>query len=128
MTVSSITPLAAPGEAFRMLAELVRDHGTALPAKCFDAIANYYPSPVDGIVNAAEAVYAAAGQATAASPEQEGFAVAAVQLADFCVAMQWHEIGQTDRGVKISGAGRRLVGLGSQDPALDPTPLAQFAV
>lgn len=126
MTVTAIAALADLAALTPTLSVLIRDHGADLPGPCFDALAAYYPSPVDKIVNAAEALYFAA-QAAPAGDARDAFAVTAAQLADFCVVNQWHEIGQTDRGLKVSGACRRLVGLGAQDPADDPEALDRFA-
>lgn len=122
MTVTSIEPLADLASLAPMLTNLVRDHGADLPEGSYNALAAYYPSPVDRTVRAAEALYAAA-QAASAGDTRDALAVACAQLTDFCVANQWHELGQTDRGLKVSGACRRIVGLGTQDEADDPPPL-----
>lgn len=71
---------------------------------------------------AAEVTFAAVreletGQARTAA------AIACVQLADFCTEGRFHTIGQTDRGLKIAGACRRILRLGDQAEAEDPEPL-----
>lgn len=122
MTITSIDPVGSAnpfGDVNSIIFATVRTSGAGLGTKPEAALTAYYPSPVDRVINSAEALYACVKVASAGAP-RDALSVACAQLADFAVANQWHELGQTDRGLKMSGACRRLVGLGSQAEADDP--------
>lgn len=124
MTVT-ITPVAGIPDAIQTIFDLVRDHGASLSPAAFAAVSAYYPSPVDRVVNTAEALYADM-QAAPAGALQDALSTGCAQLADFCVTNSWHALGQTDRGLKMSGAARRLLGIGAQLAADDPAIGAAF--
>jgi hypothetical protein len=122
MTVTALAPLADHGEAGHTLNLLLRDHGKALDEKTFAAVTDQSRGPVERWVRAAEALYAAA-MAAKPSKARDAQAAACAQLALFCSTHGFHELGQTDRSLKMAGACRRLLGLGAQDEADDPKPL-----
>lgn len=103
------------------LAVFTRDHGAGLPPVTFDALAAYFPSPVDRTVSVCEALYAAAD-----SLGPEGWTLCA-QLARVAQDNGFHELGQTARGAGVIAAMRRRVGeTTGPDPSEDPAPLAQY--
>lgn len=81
-----------------------------------------HPSPVDRIVNTAEALYAVKGQLSA-----EGRVMTA-QLAQFAAVNGWH--GMSERGLQISRAMQRIGGYQAPegtswpDASEDPEPLS----
>lgn len=83
-----------------------------------------HPSPVDRVVNSAEALYAAKSDLDA-----DGRVIAA-QLAQFAAMNGWH--GMSERGLKIAQAMQRIGGYaappGSTWPSAedDPEPLERF--
>lgn len=107
------------------ITDLVRDHGGTLPAPAYGALAKFWPSPVDRIVHACEALYASAD----ALPEA-GLVLCA-QLARIAQENGFHALGQTDRAPRIIRAVRRRLGElteaeapAAEDPEPDPAYLA----
>lgn len=103
------------------LAAFIRDHGAALPAVTFDALAAYSPSGVDRIVSGCEALYAAADHLPA-----DGLTLCA-QLARIAQENGFHALGQTPRAAAIIAAMRRRLGeTETPDPSEDPEPIAEL--
>jgi hypothetical protein len=113
--VSDIATMAAAVDAYAYSAA-----AASLPAAVQAALKQFYPSPVDKICRAGEALYAGA-----ASLDSAGQALCA-QLANFAMIAQWHAIGQGSRGVGVVLAMRRRLGDATvtqtegQDPPADP--------
>lgn len=103
------------------LAAFIRDHGAAIPAVTFGALAAYSPSGVDRIVTACEALYAAAD-----SLPPDGLTLCA-QLARIAEENGFHALGQTSRAPAIIAAMRRRLGeTTGPDPAVDPPAIAEL--
>lgn len=108
------------------LMRFVMSHGSDLPEHTREALvaASGHPSPVDRIVNSAEALFAAKAALGA-----EGREITA-QLAQFAATNGWH--GMAERGIAIAGAMNRIGGFkapaGTSWPEAkdDPEPLARF--
>lgn len=97
---------------------------TTVAVPVSNAVTNYFPSPVDKIATAAEALYASAqlGQL-----DQAGMTLV-VQAANFCMMNGWHDIGQTGRGTGIVQAMRRMLGdeTVTQTSDQDPAPNSSY--
>lgn len=122
-----IEPATGFPDLFDKLSAFLVDHAASLPEHTRNAVlanANH-PSPVDRIVNTAEALYAAKGDLT-----KEGRVITA-QLAQFAAINGFHNMGE--RGQKIFLAMNRMgnfaAPVGVQWPAADqdPEPLERFA-
>lgn len=113
-------------DALTGLQRFVMLEAAALPEHTREALleAAGHPSPVDRVVNSAEALYAAK-----ADLSKEGRDTAA-RLAQFAAMNGWH--GMADRGLKIAQAMQRIGGYAAPDgsawPAADedPAPLERF--
>lgn len=103
-------------------------HAASLPEFTRDKLleAGLHPSPVDRVVNAAEALYAVKSDLSA-----EGRVMCA-QLAQFAAVNGWHGMG--DRGLKIAQAMQRIGGYNAPAGAAwpkaedDPEPVAQMVL
>ena len=107
--------------AVQAISDVIRQHGASIPDNVYSTLSALYPSPVDRIVDCAEAAYAGAKLGSVAAP----LATVACQLATMCTEYMWHDIGKTDRGVKMALACRRICGeevsqLEADDPAIEP--------
>lgn len=122
-------PLEFPNDLVALSKSLQRfmmTHAAALPEHAREALIEFagYPSPVDRIVNSAEALYA-----VKADLDKEGRDLCA-QLARFAAVNGWHGMGQ--RGTAIADAMQRIGGYDappgtSWPPAEDdPAPLERF--
>jgi len=108
------------------LQTFIMRHAASLPEFTRNKLleAGLHPSPVDRIVNAAEALYAVKSDLSA-----EGRVMCA-QLAQFAAVNGWHGMGE--RGLKIAQAMQRIGGYnapaGSAWPKAedDPEPIAQM--
>lgn len=126
MTITSIDPLKDYGETNRAILNAIHDHGDDMSSAVYAAVANWEPNAAVNAARCAEAFYAAA-KTLGPGDARDALAVACAQLADFCSTYQIKSLGQTDRSLKMSGACRRIVGLGDQSEDDDPDPLPQFA-
>jgi hypothetical protein len=124
MTIARLDGIA---ECYAAISNIVRTEGAGLSAPVYAALAAFQPSPVVRIVNCAEALYAEA-KALAAGAPRDALASCAAQLVMTCVENQWHELGQSARGLQITMACRRMTGdtSVSQAEADDPAPLADY--
>src|ERR1700749_1089430 len=77
------------------IATFAKDHGEGLPAPVAAELAALRPSPVDRLVNLAEALWS---QMDAVPPEGQ---VLCAQLADVAERYQFHDLGQTDRAARM---------------------------
>jgi hypothetical protein len=126
MTVPIIAPITSIADANAVVFGAIRDHGNDVDPAAYAAMSALYPSVVDRTASSAEALYASA-KAAAPGDLQDALAVACMQLTDFCILNAWQDFAATDRGLKISGACRRILGLGDQAEADDPAVLKDFA-
>lgn len=117
---SSLTDLTVALQRFTVLS------GAALPEHTREQLIEFsgHPSPVDRVVNVAEALYAARDELT-----NEGRDMAA-QLAQFAAVNGWH--GMTERGAAMAAVLQRDAGhepppgMSWPDHADDPDALVQF--
>lgn len=83
-----------------------------------------HPSPVDRVVNSAEAIYAVAGEVSNGARDM------GARLAQFAAVNGWHGMGE--RGFAMAAALQRMAGheppAGTTwpEPETDPEPLAHF--
>lgn len=111
----SLAPLASLPDAVAAIADFMMDHGRAMPDGVQAVLTALQPSPVDRVAMVAEALYSAAEGA--ALPEAVPTWTLCAQLAEFCTASQFYDIGQTPRGAGMAGKMRRLLG----EPGATPT-------
>ena len=118
--VTDLSALTAALQRYMMVS------GASLPEHAREALIEFagHPSPVDRIVNSAEALYAIKADLDSAGADLTA------QLAQFAAVNGWHGMGQ--RGMEISAAMQRINGYeppaGTSWPAaaFDPEPLAKF--
>ena len=122
-----ITAISSPAEVGQIVSDLIRDHGVSMPPLVYAKISAYQPSPVVRTVECAEALWAAVCS-LGPGAARDAAATVCCQLADLAIVWQWQMLGQTDRGLRMSGACRRVLGEGSQDESLDPEVQEQFIV
>lgn len=110
----------------KQLLDFMMQHGGELPAHTRATLLEYgqHPSPVERIVNSAEALYAVKGELG-----KEGRDMGA-KLAQFAAGFGWH--GMSERGIAMSAALQRIGGYSPPpgtswpDAESDPAPLERF--